>query len=191
MIYITSDLHFCHNRDFLYKPRGFNSIDEMNKYIVNRWNDTITDEDDVYILGDLVLNNDEKGLELLSSLKGRLHIIFGNHDTAARQAFYKKLDNVVETCYATVLKYKKYMFYLSHYPTLCSNHDDDKPLRARIINLCGHSHAMDKFADIDKGTIYHCEMDAHNCYPVLLDDVIFDLNNYEHFNKSIIFIKGE
>ena len=37
---------------------------------------------------------------------------------------------------------------------------------------------FDKFVDIDKGAIYHCEMDAHNCYPILLDDVIADIKNY-------------
>ena len=26
MIYLTSDTHFCHNKDFLYEPRGFQSI---------------------------------------------------------------------------------------------------------------------------------------------------------------------
>ena len=30
MIYLTSDLHFNHSREFIYKPRGFNSVEEMN-----------------------------------------------------------------------------------------------------------------------------------------------------------------
>ena len=31
MIYFTSDLHFNHDRDFVYVPRGFQSVDEMNQ----------------------------------------------------------------------------------------------------------------------------------------------------------------
>ena len=31
MIYFTSDLHLCHNKDFLYRPRGFDSPEEMKK----------------------------------------------------------------------------------------------------------------------------------------------------------------
>ena len=31
MIYITSDLHFCHDRGFIYGPRGFKSVHEMNE----------------------------------------------------------------------------------------------------------------------------------------------------------------
>ena len=34
MIYLTSDTHFCHNKDFLYEPRGFQSIEEHDEAIV-------------------------------------------------------------------------------------------------------------------------------------------------------------
>ena len=68
------------------------------------------------------------------------------------------------------------MLYLSQYPTLTGNFDDAK--KGGTLNLCGHIHTFDKFLDTDKGAIYHCEMDAHNCYPILLDDVITDIKNY-------------
>ena len=47
MIYVTSDLHFNHDKFFCYVPRGFQSVEEMNNAIVKRWNAVITDEDDV------------------------------------------------------------------------------------------------------------------------------------------------
>ena len=185
MIYITSDLHFCHDKEFLYTPRGFQSIEEMNQSIVQRWNAVITEDDDVYILGDLMLNDTDCGMDLLEDLNGRLHIVLGNHDTESRQDRYIYARNVVEICgYSTVIKYEKYHFYLSHYPTLTSNYDVDKPLKARVINLCGHSHTEDKFADMDKGLIYHCELDAHHCEPVLIDDIIWDIKNYELHQKA-------
>ena len=31
---------------------------------------------------------------------------------------------------------------------------------------------------MDKGIIYHCELDAHNCYPVCIDTIIEDIKNY-------------
>lgn len=34
MIYLTSDLHFGHNKEFLYKPRGFNSIEAHDEQII-------------------------------------------------------------------------------------------------------------------------------------------------------------
>ena len=30
-IYVTSDLHFGHDREFIWKARGYNSVDEMNE----------------------------------------------------------------------------------------------------------------------------------------------------------------
>ena len=56
MIYFTSDLHFYHDKDFIWQARGFKSIDEMNAEIVRRWNKIITADDYVYILGDLTLD---------------------------------------------------------------------------------------------------------------------------------------
>ena len=74
-IYLTSDLHLCHNKPFVYEARGFDSIEEMNEEYVKRWNDTVNEEDDVYVLGDLVLNDPEVGIEYLKKLKGKIHIV--------------------------------------------------------------------------------------------------------------------
>ena len=186
-IYITSDLHFNHNKDFLYESRGFSNIEDMNNTIIANWNSIIAPDDDIYILGDLMLGGSEKmadGLNLIISLNGKLHLIRGNHDTDTRWKAYGTLHNVVEQKNAIYLKYNKYHFYLSHYPSITSNFDSDKPLKARLLNLCGHTHTKDKWQDIGKGYIYHCELDAHNCYPVLLDDII------EDFKRTIINLNG-
>ena len=94
-IYLTSDLHFCHKKDFLYKPRGFSSIGEMNYAIVSIWNNTVQDDDDIYILGDIMLNDDEEGIFLLKNLRGRIHIIRGNHDSDRRIELYKQCPHIV------------------------------------------------------------------------------------------------
>ena len=89
---------------------------------------------------------------------------------------YSECYNIVDVGkWADMIKYGKYHFYLSHYPTLTSNLDQDKPLKARIINLCGHTHKLNEFIDWDKGLIYHCEVDAHNNSPVVLDWIIQDI----------------
>jgi calcineurin-like phosphoesterase family protein len=176
MIYVTADLHLCHDKEFMYGPRGFNSIQEHDKEVIKRINSTTEQEDTLYVLGDVMLNDNELAMEYLSQIHCKLIFLFGNHDTLTRQ---KLLSDKYETVgYATMLKYKKYSFYLSHYPTLTSNYDD-KALYQRTINLCGHTHTQDKFADMDKGYIYHTELDAHNCYPVSIDQIIEDLKNYE------------
>ena len=171
-IWITSDWHFCHQRDFLWQPRGFNSVYEMNKAIVERHNAVVGPVDDVYCLGDCMLNDNEEGLRLIKQLKGRIHIIRGNHDSASRIEMYENCWNVVEVCEGKYLNYNNYHFYLSHYPCIVSNYDADKPLKARMISLCGHSHTQDPFMDFDKGLIFHCEMDTNNCTPWAIDEII-------------------
>lgn len=177
MTFFTSDLHLGHDKNFLYEPRNFHNILDHDAAVITNWNAVVSKEDEVYVLGDLMLNNNERGLQLLSLLNGKIHIIRGNHDTDARWNLYNTLNNVVEMAEGKFFKYKKYNFYLSHYPCICENRDNDKPLKAKMISLCGHSHTKDSFADWDRGFIYHVELDAHNNFPISIDSIIEDIKN--------------
>lgn len=176
MIYFSSDLHFCHDRDFLYKPRGFNSIKEHDEQVIKNWNEIVTDEDEVYVLGDLMLNDNEDGIKKLQQLKGKIHIICGNHDVNTRIELYKTLPNVVEVVYATMIKAGKQHYYLSHYPTLTANYDD-RPYRSHIISLSGHTHKKNKFHFEDNPFCYNVALDAHNNYPVSIEQINEDIHN--------------
>ena len=105
MIYFTSDLHLNHNRGFIYEPRGFHSVEEMNEAIIDLWNKIVTDDDDVYLLGDVMLGDTQLGIELFKRLKGKIHIVLGNHDTDNRVELYRTLPNVVEVALALKIKY--------------------------------------------------------------------------------------
>ena len=179
-IWLSSDLHFNHNKQFLYGPRGFKSIDEHDATIIDEWNKIVDPLDMVYILGDLWLGDNEIGAAHFQMLNGIKHVVWGNHDTDTRKKIVSKMDDVEVLGYASVLKYKHWRFYLSHYPTITSNYDDlDRLLKDRTINLCGHTHTKDKFVDMHKGLIFHVEMDTNNNKPVLLDDIIEDLKEYD------------
>lgn len=178
MIYFTSDLHLFHDKDFLYAPRGFQNIYEHNEAIIQNWNNIITPEDDVYVLGDLMLNNNDGGIAAIKQLKGKIHIVRGNHDSDSRIKLYSQCYNVVEITEGQFFKYGKYHFFLSHYPCIVSNYDADKPLERRMISLCGHSHTPDKFQDMDKGLIYHVELEAHDLKPISIEEIINDIKEY-------------
>jgi calcineurin-like phosphoesterase family protein len=174
-IWVISDLHFCHNRDFIYGKRGFESIAEHDEAIIKNWNKLVSAEDDVYILGDSMLNDNVAGCACLRRLAGHKHMLIGNHDSRERVAQYEQLFNTDVLGCAYTMKYKGYTLYLSHYPTLTDNHDGDKPLNRRVINLCGHTHTTDRWSDFDKGLIYHVDVDAHDMKPTLLDDIIEEI----------------
>ena len=171
-IWLTSDWHFCHDREFLWSPRGFKSVDEMDNAIVTRHNKLVDVNDEVFMLGDAMLNDNEMGIWLIKQLKGHIHIICGNHDTDVRRALYANCYNVVEVVDAKRLKYNGYHFFLSHYPCLCANYDDGRSLKKQCISLCGHSHYRNPFRDMDKGLIYHCELDCNSIQRILINKII-------------------
>lgn len=173
MIWFTSDLHFCHDREFLFKPRGFDNIDEMNNAIVERWNNAVDEYDEVYILGDLMLNNNAKGEDLIRSLNGRLHIVIGNHDTDNRVEIYRAIPSVVEITYATMIKYEKLHFFLTHYPCLTGNLEKEH-LSQMTLNLFGHTHSKELFFE-DRPYMYNVSLDAHDCTPVNIETVKRDM----------------
>ena len=176
-IFLTSDLHFGHSKNFLWEPRGFVSSQEHDETIIHNWNSIITKNDDIYVLGDLMLENTEYGCACVEQLNGKLHLIRGNHDSDVRWARYQGLSNVVELCgWATLIKYHKFHFYLSHWSADTANYDDDKGLWARVISLSGHTHKKEKFhgGNVMK---YNVALDAHNNYPVSLDNIISDIKS--------------
>ena len=78
----TSDHHFGHENIIGYCARPFANADAMNRAMVNRWNDTVSDKDEIWILGDLVLGQLTVNLSAhVSRLKGRKILVPGNHDT--------------------------------------------------------------------------------------------------------------
>ncbi len=173
VIYFTSDLHFGHNKEFIYKARGYNTILEHDiKVLDNILSAGIKEDDDLYILGDLMLGDTDWGIELIRRLPGRIHIMTGNHDTENKIDQYMELPNVVEIVAASIIKYGKYHFYLSHYPTLTGNTDGH--ISNTLLNLFGHTHQKEKFYN-NNWNMYNVSLDAHDNRPVSIEEVIEDI----------------
>ena len=175
MIWFSADLHLNHNKPFIYESRGFKNIQEMNKAIITQYNEVVNDDDIVYILGDLCLGGIDcinNNYELLSQLKGHIYIIRGNHDTDNRLNLYRNINNIQNIEAAAFLRYNKYHFFLCHFPTCTTNFDDNKkPLTQRTLNICGHTHSKELFEPCGS---YNVSVDAHNCYPVPIEQIILD-----------------
>lgn len=170
-IFVTSDTHFGHDREFLWGPRGFESHVDHDREVIRRWNETVGENDIVYHLGDVMLGDNAYGMSCLGMLNGHIKIIPGNHDTKTRIDLYKTLPNVEVLSLAEMIRYKKYNFYLSHHPTMTSNLEKAPFLRMHLINLFGHTHQNKQFYQ-DIPYMFHVGMDSNDCRPVLLDDAI-------------------
>lgn len=172
-IWLTSDLHFGHDREFIWGPRGFKNVYEMNEAIIKNWNTVIAPEDEVYVLGDLMLGDNEVGIKMIKQLKGKIHIILGNHDTAKRIELYEQCYNIVDIKYADLIKYNGYSFYLSHYPTITSNLEKEFGKHC-LLNIHGHTHDQNNFYN-GLPFCYHTGLDSHNCTPVEIETILNDI----------------
>lgn len=148
----------------------------MNEEIIYRWNERVHPNDIVYLLGDVMLGNNEKGLELCKRLNGHIDFYMGNHDTINRTKLLMDLPHWRYCGIAGIEKLGDYTFYLSHYPTICSTLTDGSSLKNRLLNLHGHIHTNKKFI-YDAPFIYNVAADAQRCTPVSLDRIICDMKD--------------
>lgn len=170
-IFLTSDTHFGHMKEFLYGPRGFKSSLEHDEAVIRNWNSIVGPNDDVYHLGDVMLGDNDYGMKCLSRLNGNIHLVLGNHDTDTRIELYESCPNIVEIVHAAQIKYKKNYFFLCHYPVITANYDDQKAWAKHLINLHGHTHSQNTFFN-NNPYMYNVALDAHDNFPVLIDDII-------------------
>ena len=187
MKYFTSDLHFCHDKEFCYGARGFKSVKEMNRKIIENINSVVKEDDELYILGDIYLGSDDGVFYFNSISCNNIYIIIGNHDTDKKLKVLKNMcgHKIKEISYAEVIKHGKFKFFLSHYPTLTGYWE--KHINNALINLFGHTHQKDKFFKDNEGNnipwMYNVACDAHNCTPISIEDIISDCR--DEFGKYI------
>ena len=172
MIYFTSDWHFNHDKDFIWKKRGYNSVEEMNDDLINKICSTLDEGDELWVLGDLVMGDIDKAAAVLSRIPYSVHFLVGNHDTLKRVNLYNSLGwiNHERTIQVTDGSWD---FYLSHYPTVTMNYDDVKKHHP-LINLHGHTHYQNKFYN-DNPYMYNVGVDSQNGYPVSIDKIKADI----------------
>jgi calcineurin-like phosphoesterase family protein len=117
MNYYIVDLHLGHKNIISLCVRPFDSITAMDAVLIENWNAKLRKTDDVYILGDLFYRNVTPAKETLIQLKGRKHLLVGNHD----QHWIKTVDlpnYFVEVANLLTFKRNCVKYTLCPYPML-------------------------------------------------------------------------
>lgn len=141
MNYYIADMHlFCNSQTQAgvnYDGRPFANVEEMNAYFLSRWNAKITNNDTVYILGDIAFRgNQEQQVKLVSRLRGRKILVKGNHDDLRDYRYVKLFEEIVDYKELTdSFGGKTYKLVLSHYPILMWNGQHKGTML-----LYGHTH---------------------------------------------------
>lgn len=160
MRYYIADCHFYHEKLLeRMDRRNFASVEEMNQYMIDKWNGKVRDNDEVVILGDFSWGKLEQTQEILSKLKGTLYMIRGNHDYFLDNAKFDASRFVWIKDYAEIHDNKRKVV-LCHYPIMCYNgqYRLDKKGNPKTYMLYGHVHdtydqrLMEQFQDIVRNT---------------------------------------
>jgi calcineurin-like phosphoesterase family protein len=96
-IYIGSDFHYNHQRDFIWTPRGFDAAYKHDKFIEDEC-DKLTADDLLIYMGDFSLNsNRESTLNLMKRIKAQKFYIWGNHEGEPMRLYKDGVDRFWNT----------------------------------------------------------------------------------------------
>lgn len=154
MLQFTSDLHFFHENILNWASirHKWKTVDEMNNGLVAMWNESVSQDDTVYNLGDLAFKTGSKMNEinaLLLQLKGKHIVLKGNHDSDKKIPLFQ---NIAEWHKDLILNIQGIDFLLAHFPYKHAMKDTDTIERPecftpdRIVDgkimpeICGHVH---------------------------------------------------
>lgn len=121
--------------------RGFASVEEMNEYMIEKWNKKVRKNDDVVIIGDLSWGNVQETNTLLQRLKGKLYLVCGNHDRFVNNKEMNP-DRFKWIKHYAELSDNRRKVVLCHYPIMCYNgqYRVDEKGEPKTYMLYGHVH---------------------------------------------------
>jgi len=166
-IYVTTDTHFNHDREFIWGVRGYISNKDHTDSIINDINSLVRPNDILIHNGDFCLNTTR---EMLDTLLDRIncqniYYVWGNHNNPLQKIYNEQCSKLLPQTEPDFpitetypLRYKNLVFvgnYLEafingrvyvfcHYPIYVWN-----GMKDGVIHCCGHSHYNLPFSQAD------------------------------------------
>lgn len=111
--FFTADQHFGHAGILRHQSetRPFNSVEEMDEAMIERWNRVVGKGDVVRVLGDFSFYSPEKTREILKRLNGQKSLIRGNHDASSDRPATRK-------CWSTIKDYDRVKVPRTDFPSV-------------------------------------------------------------------------
>ena len=167
-VWFTSDTHFSHISNLYFHPWRRDAcgltleetqadknaaIQQHDEWLIEKWNSTVRKQDEIYLLGDFCLSNRTRTEEILKRLKGKKHLIVGNHDKSLRglENYFESVSQIKEVKFTNnqfdfIDPNETFCVELCHYPLLTWNR---RPHGTCMVH--GHCHgSLDSFNSISK-----------------------------------------
>lgn len=155
-IFLASDTHFGHHKilEFESMHRPFDTIEQHDEVLIDRWNKTVGPNDIVWHLGDIAFN--KRHPDVLAELNGKMDtLILGNHDWKHVSKYLQYFTNV----YAMK---QKYDMIFTHIPI----HASQMEYRWEY-NVHGHIHGY----TIDDKRYINISYEHTNLTPISMTEV--------------------
>lgn len=178
MIYFTADPHFGHANIVKMCGRPFENIEEMNEALIAAWNERVSGNDTVYIVGDMFFRCKDAE-SILKQLNGKKRLIAGNHDGSwmgkvELGRFFISVDHYLE------ISDGAHALTLCHYPLLTWKH------AKKSYMIHGHIHAN---TDADfwpllrvRDNVLNAGVDINSFMPVTFDELLENNRRFKEAN---------
>ena len=181
-IFLTSDSHWNHENIIRFCNRPFTSLEEMDKALIDNWNNKVPKDGLVFHLGDFAWGGYNVWKNVREQLNGNIILVKGNHDdknltpTAEKELF----DFAT---YQLKLEIEGRKIYLNHYPFLCycGTYREKDQL---IFQAYGHVHSgpfQEKGKDNER-----CKIAFPTQYDVGVDNNDFTPISWYELNEKIL-----
>jgi calcineurin-like phosphoesterase family protein len=156
-VFFIGDTHFGHKNIIKFcDGRDFDSVEEHDQGIIDRWNSVVRPKDIVWHLGDVAFGS--KNISKIEQCNGIKKLILGNHDNYPMTEYLKYFTKI----HGVIRVYED--FVLSHVPV----HPSQLEYRWKI-NIHGHIHKPNEY-QID-GNYMNVNADAINLTPIELSEI--------------------
>lgn len=193
-IWFTSDLHLNHSNVIRFCERPFQSTKEMNLALMNNWNNTVKEDDYIFMLGDFDWFPHRHHMRTtVSKLNGHKYFVLGNHDNFQSFELCQDLDlhicQDITVLYVTAEDWEQRNWsrkileiILCHYPLMTWSHSNSDTYM-----LFGHIHSREngilgefnKELPIIEGKMMDVGVDRHGYKPITLEQAIKECKEYK------------
>lgn len=163
-IWFWSDQHFCHRNIIRFCDRPFNSVEEMNRSLLENCLARVQQEDIVIFGGDVMMKDLQSANEILREIPGHKVLVLGNHDCQGEAVLLLEVDEVAPWL---EINFEGRSIFVSHYPL------SEHLLDFRQINLHGHIHNNPLPSTLGAGNRHvNMSVERTNYAPMLLCDLL-------------------
>lgn len=170
----TADLHILHKNAIKYCDRPFRDLNHMHKVILDNFNDTLKEDDHLWIIGDVAIASTSelnKVAAFLNKIKGHKHLVIGNHDEGRPHSYVNHVGiSTVHT--AMWFEHANRKFFMAHDPAVYNIIE-----HSGAIMLCGHIHNLFKHLFPGKKVI-NVGVDVWDFKPIGIEQIMEIVNAY-------------